>query len=114
LLTNRYGFDVQAIALDGRPLPSGFFPDFRTDSGQARALGVVSTPAIFLVRPPDGVRPLSQGVLSLAELQQRIVQTAADARWIDPRWLERSRARVIAQRLDAAALTDPAVNGQQN
>ncbi|WPL23167.1 conjugal transfer protein TraF [Thiorhodovibrio frisius] len=107
LLTNRYGLDVQAIALDGRPLPSGFFPNFRTDSGQARALGVVSTPALFLVRPPDGIKPLSQGVLSLAELQQRIVQTAADAGWIDPRWLERSRARVTALRLDTSTFSDP-------
>ncbi len=111
LLTTRYGLSVQAISLDGRPLPGGFFPTFVTDAGQAETLGVVSTPALFLVRPPDGVVPIAQGVLSLAELKERIVNAATEAGWIPARWRERTRARVTDLRLDgtplpAADLTD--------
>jgi conjugal transfer pilus assembly protein TraF len=106
LLRTRYGLSVRAIALDGRPLPGGFFPTFATDAGQAKALGVVSTPALFLVRPPDGVVPIAQGVLSLAELQERLVNAATEAGWIDPHWRERTRARVTDLRLDDSPLTN--------
>ena len=109
VLTARYGFDVQAVSLDGKPLPSGFFRDFRADRGQAKALGVVSTPALFLARPPDGLVPLSQGVLSLAELEQRIVHAATEAGWIAPHWRERTRARVADLRMDPSGLDDPAL-----
>jgi len=49
LLENRFGFSVLAVSLDGAHLPGGEFPQFRQDRGQAHALGVVSTPALFLV-----------------------------------------------------------------
>ncbi|MFE8033094.1 conjugal transfer protein TraF [Thiohalocapsa marina] len=106
LLTTRYGLAVRAIALDGRALPGGFFPTFATDAGQAKTLGVVSTPALFLVRPPDDVAPIAQGVLSLAELQERLVNAATEAGWIDPHWRERTRARVTDFRLDGTPLRD--------
>jgi conjugal transfer pilus assembly protein TraF len=109
VLTARYGFDVQAVSLDGKPLPGGFYPDFRPDRGQAKALGVVSTPALFLARPPDGLVPLSQGALSLAELEQRIVHAAAEAGWIAPHWRERTRARVVDLRMTPTGLDDPAL-----
>ena len=51
LLENRFGFAVLPVSLDGAPLPGGEFPQFRQDRGQAQALGVVSTPALFLVAP---------------------------------------------------------------
>ncbi|MBK5938228.1 conjugal transfer protein TraF [Halochromatium roseum] len=106
LLTTRYGLAVRAIALDGRPLPGGFFPSFATDAGQAKTLGVVSTPALFLVRPPAGVVPIAQGVLSLAELQERLVNAATEAGWIPEHWRERTRARVTDLRLDGTPLQD--------
>jgi conjugal transfer pilus assembly protein TraF len=109
LLSARYGFDVRAVSLDGRALPGGLFADFRSDRGQARALGVVSTPALFLARPPDGIVPLAQGVLSLAELQRRIIHAASDAGWIAPHWRERTRARVADLRMAPRRLDDPAL-----
>jgi len=109
LLTSRYGLAVRAVSLDGRPLPGGFFPDFATDAGQAKALGVISTPALFLVRPPDGVVPIAQGVLSLAELQARLVQAATEAGWIPEHWRERTRARVTDLRLDGTPLQEAAL-----
>ena len=82
LLEARYGFSILPVSVDGPPLPSAVFPDFRQDRGQAQALGVVSTPALFLARPPDGMVPLSQGLLSLAQLQERVVVAALEAGWI--------------------------------
>jgi len=83
LLEQRYDFGVVPIALDGRPLPDGQFPDFLVDAGQAARLGVDSTPALFLVRPDTGsVSAISRGLLSLAQLNERIVIAAAREGWI--------------------------------
>ncbi|NEV61618.1 conjugal transfer protein TraF [Thiorhodococcus minor] len=101
LLTKRQGFTIQAIALDGRPLSGGIFPDFRPDAGQARRLGVISTPALFLVRPPDGIVPLAQGLLSLTDLEQRILVAAHEAGWIDADSFARTRPLVAALSLDS-------------
>jgi conjugal transfer pilus assembly protein TraF len=104
VLAARHGFRIQAVSLDGKPLPGGFFPDYRRDQGQARALGVVATPALFLARPPTDLVPLAQGVLSLEELEARIVNAATEAGWIAPQWRERTRARVTDLRMDATGL----------
>jgi hypothetical protein len=52
---------------------------------------------------------LAQGVLSLADLQQRIVHAATEAGWIAPQWRERTRARVADLRMDPRGLDDPAL-----
>ena len=106
LLENRFGFSVLAVSLDGAPLRGGEFPQFRQDRGQAHALGVVSTPALFLVRPPDAVVPLSQGLLSFAQLQERIVLAAAEAGWIGPEEYTRTRPVTADLTLDPRALPD--------
>ncbi len=83
LMGSRYGFTVLAVSLDGKALPGGFFPRYRPDSGQARALGVRATPALFLVRPEGpAFAPVAQGVLSLAQLQERFVLAAVTAGWV--------------------------------
>jgi conjugal transfer pilus assembly protein TraF len=90
-LEARYGFSVLPVSIDGAPLPGGTFPAFRADRGQALALGVVSTPALFLARPPDAMVPLSQGLLSLAQLQERVLLAAVQAGWITEDELTRTR-----------------------
>lgn len=100
LLSQQAGLRVQAIAVDGRPLPSGIFPDYRSDAGQAARLGVVSTPALFLVRPPDGIVPIAQGLVSLSDLEQRLLRAAREAGWIDEAAYARTRAVVADLSLD--------------
>ena len=102
-LAQRLGLTVQAIALDGQPLPTGHFPDFRADAGQAARLGVVSTPALFLVRPPDGLAPLAQGLLSLSDLEQRLLLAAHTAGWIEAADYARTRPLVTDLRLAPAS-----------
>ncbi len=104
LLASRYGFSILPVSIDGAPLPGGAFPEFRQDRGQAQALGVVSTPALFLVRPPDAVVPLSQGLLSLAQLQERVVVAAVEAGWISEGEYTRTRPVTADLTLDPGQL----------
>jgi len=105
LLEARYGFSVLPVSIDGAPLPGGAFPNFRQDSGQAGALGVVSTPALFLARPPDNMVPLSQGLLSLAQLQERVVLAAVQAGWISEGEYTRTRPVTADLMLDPGQLS---------
>jgi conjugal transfer pilus assembly protein TraF len=83
LLETHHGFTVLAIAVDGRPMPGGLYPAFVADAGQAEFLGVTTTPSMFLVHPQSGeVSALARGMLSLAELRERIVIAATRAGWI--------------------------------
>jgi conjugal transfer pilus assembly protein TraF len=92
ILSKRYGFAVLPISLDGKPLPSGLFPTFQRDVGQGRALGVMSTPALFLVRPEiPAFAPVAQGLLSLAQLQERVVLAAVTAGWISEAEMAKTR-----------------------
>lgn len=83
MLERAYGFTVYPVSLDGKPMPGGLFTHFRQDHGQAILLGVESTPALFLMKPPKEIVPLSQGAMSLEELTGRILLAAKASGWID-------------------------------
>ncbi len=83
MLANAYGFNIYPVSLDGLPMPNGLFSSFKTDQGQAALLGVEQTPALFLMKPPKQIVPLSQGVLSLEELTSRILLAAKESGWLD-------------------------------
>jgi conjugal transfer pilus assembly protein TraF len=59
------------------------FSQFKIDQGQAALLGVEQTPALFLMKPPKQIVPLSQGVLSLEEATSRILLAAKEAGWLE-------------------------------
>ena len=80
-----YGFTIYPVSLDGQALHNGLFRDFRADQGQAEAMGVIRVPAVYLVRPPNGIAPIGQGALALDQLKQRIVLAAVNAGWISER-----------------------------
>ena len=84
-LANAYGFKVLPIALDGLPLPGGEFPNFTIDRGQAKKLGVETTPALFLVKPgtDGGAIQLGQGLLSGDEIIRRAITLAHQNNWLD-------------------------------
>jgi len=108
LLEQHFGFIVTAIALDGGALPDGRYPQFARDQGQAATLGVTTTPALFLVRPPADVLPISQGALARDELLQRMLALAAQAGWISATDFERTRPVKADWRLTAPAEMTPA------
>ncbi|MDH1472655.1 conjugal transfer protein TraF [Shewanella sp. GD03713] len=78
------GIDVLAVSLDGRPLPSGEFPDYVTDPGTLRErLQVMVTPTIYLVKK-DGseFHNVAAGLTSPDELMRRTVMLAKRQGWI--------------------------------
>jgi conjugal transfer pilus assembly protein TraF len=84
-LMNAYGFKVLPIALDGLPLPGGDFPNFTLDRGQAKKLGVETTPALFLVKPGEngGAIQLGQGLLSGDEIIKRAIALGHQYGWLN-------------------------------
>jgi conjugal transfer pilus assembly protein TraF len=106
-LHQRHGFAVLPVSIDGAPLPGDQFPNFQRDAGQAQALGVVSTPALFLARPPDGVALIAQGLLSLSQLEERLLTAALEAGWISEAEYAKSRPVVADLRLDPRGLDLP-------
>jgi len=59
---------------------------------------------LFLVRPPDAMVSLAQGLLSLAQLQERLIGAAVEAGWISEREYTHTRPVTADLLLDARAL----------
>lgn len=83
MLKQAYGFKIYPVSLDGLGMPNGLFANFKLDKGQATLLGVEQTPAMYLMKPPKQILPLSQGVLSLEEITSRILLAAKEASLIN-------------------------------
>lgn len=67
----RHGIRVEAVSVDGGPLPG--FPRARPDNGIATALRVAQVPTVFLAHPASGrITPIGSGVLSESQLLERI------------------------------------------
>jgi conjugal transfer pilus assembly protein TraF len=74
----RHGMKVVAISVDGGPMPG--FADARVDNGIANTLKVTQVPAVFLAQPFTGqITPIGFGVLSEAELLERITTVSTPA-----------------------------------
>lgn len=66
-----HGMEILPISLDGAGLPD--FPVFETDSGAAAKFGVDRVPALFIGNRSTGkVQPISFGMISLSEIEERI------------------------------------------
>jgi conjugal transfer pilus assembly protein TraF len=75
----RHGIRVVAISVDGGSMPG--FPDARRDNGIATTLKVTQVPAVYLAQPFTGkITPIGFGVLSEAQLVERITIVAAAPR----------------------------------
>jgi conjugal transfer pilus assembly protein TraF len=71
----RHGLHVEAVSIDGGPLPG--FGSARRDNGIAQALQVTQVPAVYLAQPFTGrIAPIGFGVLSEAQLLERIATLA--------------------------------------
>ena len=117
-LSHAHGFKVLPIALDGLPLPGNDFPHFTVDQGQARRLGVDTTPALFLVKPgADGdVIQLGQGLLAGEDIIKRALVLGYQRGWLDKDGFDETRKAkpltldpATVQSLTDADISDPAL-----
>lgn len=69
-------FSIVPISLDGQNLQNTPFDDFKVDDGHATMFGVQNLPALYLVTPDGIVSSISQTMLSLEELRERILAVA--------------------------------------
>lgn len=81
-LERSIGLAILPIAIDGRPMPDGAFPEFVTDRGHAAELGVTATPTLYLVRKPNEFVVLSEGLVTDNSIMQRMIVGAHEAGWI--------------------------------
>ena len=77
-LEHRYGFTIIPVSMDGSPLPGGRYTNTQYDTGLANHLGIVTTPAIALVVPPNDVRIVSYSTISMETAGNRILHAAKD------------------------------------
>jgi conjugal transfer pilus assembly protein TraF len=114
-LAHSSDLSVLSVSMDGLPLPSGAFPDYVVDQGQSAALGVQTTPSIFIMRPASGeVELIAQGMMELRDMQERILLVARRRGWISEeaweatRSVRRTTVTVAPEALPTEVLDDPA------
>lgn len=84
-------FTIVPISMNGGPLGSNIFPDYKIDSGHAAKLGVRSAPALFLVSENGEFSSIGYGVMSLQELERRLLVAAKRKSWVTPQEFDATR-----------------------
>ena len=79
-LSQQYGFRLISFSTDGALISD--LPDSRIDRQPNPTLNIQTYPALFLMKPPDEIIQLRQGVSSYIDLHNRIIDTAHEAQWI--------------------------------
>ena len=72
-LSQRYGFHVVAISMDGGYLPE--FSEAVLDEGQSKLFNVTVYPSLFLVDPKsEKAHLVTEGAIGAEELSQRLIK----------------------------------------
>jgi conjugal transfer pilus assembly protein TraF len=102
----RYGFTVMPVSMDGAPLPGGKYPNTQYDTGLAEQLGIITSPALALVVPPNDVKIVSFSTVSMETATTRILIAANEAGLIsDQEYNATSRLNTMGL-IDATKLAD--------
>ena len=109
MLEQSAGFSVVPISMDGKALPSNLFKNTRVDNGHAKRMNVLSFPAVYLVSPDDNYESIGQGLMSLPELNYRILVAAKRNGWVSEDVFNKTRPilnldKNIARNIDQEAL----------
>lgn len=75
-MNEEYGLEVRFFSMDGTPLFGVEEAEVFADDGAARQLGIRSGGTIVFVEPPDYATILAHGVISLTEIEDRIIAIA--------------------------------------
>ena len=110
-LQRKWNIPILPIALDGRPLPDGHFPDFVPNQGYAQFLSVQATPTIYMARPPHDFVLLAEGLVAENSLRQRMILAAHEAGWISDAEFNATRAvKPIQIQADLGDLPEQVLN----
>lgn len=82
-LQKQFGFSVKYISVDGKGLPGMADTDWAKDNGHAKMLDLKVYPTTVLVVPPNNYYIVSQGMMALDQLEDRIL-TASDTNHLLP------------------------------
>jgi conjugal transfer pilus assembly protein TraF len=107
MLEQSEGFSIVPVSLDGKPLPSGLFPNFKTDDGHAKQLGIITFPAVYLASPDGQFAPIGQGPMALPELNHRILVAAKRNGWITDEEFNHTRPLLNLENNIAERLASP-------
>lgn len=107
MLEQREGFSIIPVSMDGKPLPSGLFPHYKTDEGHAKQLGIVTFPAVYLASPDGQFAPIGQGSMSLPELNHRILVASKHNGWVTDEEFNRTRPVLNLENNIAERLASP-------
>ncbi len=103
---NTYDFAVLGISKDGKSLDTNFPFDWRSDQGLAEKFAVDQFPALVLVTPEGDAAKISQGLLSLTEIQSRVILAAKKMAWVSEEEFNTTLPLTNPQRNDLAAALD--------
>lgn len=110
----KYGFTIMPVSMDGAPLPGGKYANTQYDTGLADQLGIVSSPALALVIPPNDVKIVSFSTISMETATSRILMAAHEAGLIsDQEYNSTSRLNTMGL-LDASKLSDAPPDATKN
>ena len=95
-LRQKYNVPMTAISLDGKPPPPDYAPEkWIPDNGHSQRLGVTRTPTIYLVEPSTAkIVPVAEGLMTLAQLQEALIESAHAAQIIESDLYHRATQRV--------------------
>lgn len=99
---NKYDMAIMGVSVDGGALTlDGKEPfPWKPDAGLAPKLGITQVPALVIVTPEGDATPIAQGVLSLPEIEQRILLASKRKGWISEADYEKTRPLNENQRND--------------
>ncbi len=104
-----YGFNTKFVSMDGRPIKG--IKNWVKDQGQAKKLELTITPSLVMVVPPDGYYIISQGIMAMSDIADRILIAAENQNMLSQaeiRALHPSRNGLLtAQDTSDGATTDP-------
>lgn len=107
MIENQFNFVIQPISMDGNPLTNNDFPNFKVDQGHAQLLEISTFPALVLADTNGHFSTISQGVVSLNELVQRILIAALRENWITEEDLNQTKAINFALTPEALITINP-------
>lgn len=110
----RYGFTVMPVSMDGAPLPGGKYPNTQYDTGLAEQLGIITSPALALVIPPNDVKIVSFSTVSMETATTRILMAAHEAGLISAQEYNATSRLNTMGLIDATKLADAPPDATKN